>query len=44
MVLTLNLVLLVASAVCFLLSVLSVPKVNWVSLGLLLFVLSFIIK
>jgi len=39
----LDLFLFVASAVCFLLAAIGIPKANWIALGLLFFVLTFII-
>ena len=44
MILTLNLALLIASAISFLLAVLNVGKINWIALGLLFYILSIILK
>jgi hypothetical protein len=41
--LTIHSGLLIGAVICFLLAVFNVPKINWQSLGLLLFVLSFLI-
>ena len=43
MILTLHLLLLIGAAVCFLLAVFNVPRLNWTALGLLLFIISLII-
>ena len=39
---TVGTVLVICSAICFLLAVLKVDKINFIALGLLLFVLSFL--